>query len=100
MGHDGTLVRLLAGLGAIPLRWPAFGSEVVFEVRPSPRCLVDNCSSDVCLHQVWEADGVRFARVFHDSTVLSGMEWARLDELVGKLRALVPDRLFERCMGD
>lgn len=33
VGHDGTLVRLLAGLGAIPLRWPSFGSEVVLEVR-------------------------------------------------------------------
>ena len=33
IGHDGTLIRLLAGLGAIPLRWPSFGSEVVLEVR-------------------------------------------------------------------
>ena len=32
VGHDSTLVRLLAGLGAVPLRWPSFGSEVVFEV--------------------------------------------------------------------
>jgi len=32
VGHDSTLVRLLAVLGAIPLRWPSFGSEVVFEV--------------------------------------------------------------------
>ena len=33
VGHDGTSVRLVAGLGAVPLRWPAFGTEVVFEVR-------------------------------------------------------------------
>ena len=33
VGHDGTLVRLLAGLGVVPLRWPAFGAEVVIEVR-------------------------------------------------------------------
>jgi hypothetical protein len=33
VGHDGTLVRLLGALGAIPLRWPSFGSEVVLEVR-------------------------------------------------------------------
>lgn len=32
VGHDSTLVRLLAGIGAVPLRWPSFGSEVVFEV--------------------------------------------------------------------
>jgi hypothetical protein len=80
VGHDGTLVRLLAGLGAVPLRWPAFGAEVVFEV--------------------WEDVGVRFVRVFHEGTVLGGMEWVLLDEFVGRLRALVPDRLFERCMGD
>ncbi|KAN0129956.1 phosphoglycerate mutase [Lactarius tabidus] len=80
VGHDGSLVRLLAGLGAFPLRWPAFGAEVVFEV--------------------WEVDGVRFVRVFYDGTVLSGLEWVQLDEFVGRLRALVPDRLFEQCMGD
>jgi hypothetical protein len=28
-GYDSMLVHLLAGLGAIPLRWPSFGSEVV-----------------------------------------------------------------------
>jgi hypothetical protein len=28
-----TLVHLLAGLGAIPLRWPSFGSKVVVEVH-------------------------------------------------------------------
>jgi hypothetical protein len=49
--------------------------------------------------QVWEAFGTRFIRVFHEGTVLSGMEWERLDEFVAKLRALVPDQLFERCMG-
>ncbi|KAF8264862.1 histidine phosphatase superfamily [Lactarius quietus] len=80
VGHDGSLVRLLAGLGAVPLRWPAFGAEVVFEV--------------------WEAVGVRFVRVFHEGTVLSGLEWVRLDEFVSRLRALVQDQLFEQCMGD
>ena len=30
MMHDGSLVRLLAGLSAFPLRWPAFGAEVWF----------------------------------------------------------------------
>ena len=41
-----------------------------------------------------EAVGVRFARVFYEGTVLSRMEWVQLDEFVGRLRALVPDRLF------
>ena len=50
--------------------------------------------------QVWEAVGVRLVRVFYDETVLSRLEWVQLDEFVGKLRALVPDRLFEQCMGD
>jgi len=80
IGHDGSLVRLLAGLGAVPLRWPSFGSEVVFEI--------------------WEALGTRFVRVFHDGTVLDGMEWVQLDNFVKKLRTLVPVQLFERCMSD
>jgi hypothetical protein len=54
----------------------------------------------MCPPQVWEAVGVRFVRVFHNGTVLSGLEWVQLDEFVGRLRALVPDRLFEQCMGD
>jgi hypothetical protein len=37
VGHDGSLVRLAAGLGlgavAPGLRWPALGSEIVFEVQ-------------------------------------------------------------------
>lgn len=99
VGHDGTLVRLLAGLGAVPLRWPAFGTEVVFEVRPSVRYPMLNMYL-MRLAQVWEVVGVRFVRVFYEGTVLGGMEWVRLDQFVGVLRALVPDRLFERCMGD
>ena len=43
---------------------------------------------------------MRFVRVFCEGTVLSGLEWVQLDEFVGWLRALVPDRLFERCMSD
>ena len=40
VGHDGSMVRLLAGLCAVPLRWPAFDAEVVFEVRPPVSCLI------------------------------------------------------------
>ena len=43
---------------------------------------------------------MRFVRVFHEGTVVGGLEWVRLDEFVGSLRALVPDQLFEQCMGD
>ena len=99
VGHDGSLVRLLVGLGAFPLRWPAFGAEVVFEVRPRVSCSTFNAYL-LCPSQVWEAAGVRFVRIFHDGTVLSGLEWVQLDEFVGRLRALVPDQLFEQCMGD
>ena len=33
--------------------------------------------------------------VFYMGTVLSGMEWVQLDEFVGKLKALRPNRLFK-----
>lgn len=97
IGHDGTLIRILAGLGAIPLRWPSFGSEVVLEVRP----LCTRYCPDATCAQVWEEtfSGRRFIRVFHEGTILRGMEWVRLDEFIKMLRALVPERLFERCMG-
>ena len=56
---------------------------------------------DATCAQVWEEapGGRRFIRVFHEGTVLRGMEWVRLDEFIAMLRALVPTRLFERCMG-
>jgi len=80
VGHDGSLVRLLAGLGGVPLRWPSFGSEVVFEI--------------------WEVSNMRYVRVFHEGTLLSGMEWMGLEKFIQRLRALVPDQLFNRCMGE
>ena len=43
---------------------------------------------------------MRFMRVFYQGTVLSRLEWVQLDEFVGRLRALMPKRLFEQCMGD
>ena len=53
----------------------------------------------VCSSRVGEAVGVRFVRVFYEGAVLSGLEWVQLDEFVGRLRALVPDRLFQEYMG-
>lgn len=103
VGHDGTLVRLLAGLSAIPLRWPSFGSEVVLEVRTlcTRVVIILFYSPDATCAQVWEEalGGRRFIRAFHEGTILRGMEWVRLDEFIEMLRALVPAQLFERCMG-
>jgi hypothetical protein len=45
VAHDSSLVRIAAGLGIFPLRWPRLGSEFVIEVRP-PR-LADG-RSDSC----------------------------------------------------
>jgi hypothetical protein len=33
VAHDTSIVRLAAGLGIFPLRWPRLGSEIVIEVR-------------------------------------------------------------------
>ena len=56
---------------------------------------------DATCAQVWEEalDGRRFIRAFHEGTIIRGMEWVRLDDFIEMLRALVPARLFERCMG-
>lgn len=58
-------------------------------------------SPDATCAQVWEEalDGGRFIRVFHEGTILRGMEWVRLNEFIEMLRALVPAQLFEQCMG-
>ena len=49
--------------------------------------------------QVREAVGMRFVRVLYEDTVPSRLEWVQLDEFVSRFRALLPDRLFEQCMG-
>jgi 2-phosphoxylose phosphatase len=37
IGHDGSMIRLASGLGIQgPLRWPALGSEFVFETHDFP----------------------------------------------------------------
>ena len=36
VAHDSSIVRMAAGLGRFPLRWPGLGSEVVIEVRGGP----------------------------------------------------------------
>ena len=44
IGHDGTMIRLAAGLGlgkTNPLRWPALGSEIAIEVHMS--CAMLSC---------------------------------------------------------
>ena len=32
VAHDTSIVRLAAGLGIFPVRWPRLGSEIVIEV--------------------------------------------------------------------
>ena len=39
---------------------------------------------------------MRFVRVFYEGVVLSEMEWVQLDEFVGRLRMLAPDRFFKK----
>jgi hypothetical protein len=42
VAHDASIVRIAAGLGIVPLRWPRLGSEFVFEVRHPPILTADD----------------------------------------------------------
>lgn len=113
VGHDGSLIRLAAGLGlgaASPLRWPALGSEIVMEVRTASMQI---CTLIVlracfffhllpCLHahvvQVWKAPEQQyFVRVLHEGTPVQALRWSPLDDFIELLQAQVPDDIFERC---
>ncbi|ETW79038.1 hypothetical protein HETIRDRAFT_323470 [Heterobasidion irregulare TC 32-1] len=81
VGHDGSLIRLAAGLGlgaASPLRWPALGSEIVMEVWKTP-------------------EQQYFVRVLHEGTPVQALRWSPLDDFIELLQAQVPDDIFERC---
>ncbi|VDB88336.1 unnamed protein product [Peniophora sp. CBMAI 1063] len=82
VGHDGSMIRLAAGLGlgnVSPLRWPALGSEIIMEV--------------------WYRDGDFVVRVMHEGVPVAGMDRIPLSEFIQNLEAHVPDNLMERCLG-
>ncbi|KAF8517913.1 phosphoglycerate mutase-like protein [Hysterangium stoloniferum] len=80
VGHDGSMIRLASGLGIQgPLRWPALGSEFVFEVwRTHDRSL--------------------FVQVMHEGTPAVGLEWLSLDNFITLLESNVPENIFEKCL--
>jgi len=83
VGHDGTMIRLAAGLGLgrdRPLRWPALGSEIVMEV--------------------WRTrDGADFVRVLHEGTAVSALAWVPLSQFISLLDSQVPENIYQACMG-
>jgi 2-phosphoxylose phosphatase len=109
VGHDGSMVRLASGLGIQgPLRWPALGSEFIFEARrflllASYRLLISchvlYASSHQWNSQVWKThDKSLFVRVMHEGTPSVGLEWMSLDSFISLLQSNVPDNIFEQCM--
>ena len=45
VAHDASMVRVAAGLGIFPIRWPRLGSEFAVEVRP-PRFASDSLTHE------------------------------------------------------
>ncbi|KAI6098881.1 phosphoglycerate mutase-like protein, partial [Pisolithus croceorrhizus] len=82
IGHDGSMVRLAAGLGlgsANGLRWPAMGSEIVLEVWHAPY-------------------NVFYVRVLHEgSPAPPPLDWIPLREFIQLLEDLVPENLGASC---
>ncbi|KIN93474.1 hypothetical protein M404DRAFT_171145 [Pisolithus tinctorius Marx 270] len=82
VGHDGSMVRLAAGLGlgrANGLRWPAMGSEIVMEV--------------------WHAsDDIAYMRILREgSPAPPPLDWILLSEFIQLLEDLVPESLGVLC---
>lgn len=83
IGHDGSMVRLAAGLGlgsANGLRWPAMGSEIVMEVWHASRDML-------------------YVRVLHEGwPALPPLDWIPLGEFIQLLEDLVPENLGTLCV--
>jgi len=78
VAHDTSVVRLAAGLGIFPLRWPRLGSEIVIEV--------------------WKDEKrKKFARVLYDGEVIDSLSWVPFGDFTALLRQHSADHLFERC---
>ncbi|KAH9956432.1 histidine phosphatase superfamily [Russula dissimulans] len=78
VAHDTSIVRLAAGLGIFPLRWPRLGSEIVIEVWKDKK-------------------QKQFARVLYDGELIDSLSWVPLDDFTALLRQHSPDHLFEKC---
>jgi len=83
VGHDGTMIRLAAGLGigkTSTLRWPGLGSEIVMEV--------------------WRThDNRDFVRVMHEGKPIELLQWVPLNDFIGLLEGQVPKDLLQMCTG-
>jgi hypothetical protein len=94
VAHDTSVVRLAAGLGIFPLRWPRLGSEIVIEV--STRTLATDNRTDII--KVWnDKHRKQFVRVLYDGEVISSLSWTPLGDFISLLKKQVPDHLFEKC---
>lgn len=108
VGHDGSMVRLASGLGIQgPLRWPALGSEFVFEARKfflSVHIVYLSTAISICMfrrenEQVWKThDKSFFVRVMHEGTPAVGLEWMTLDSFIALLQSNVPQNIFNQCL--
>ncbi|KAG6372592.1 phosphoglycerate mutase-like protein [Boletus reticuloceps] len=84
VGHDGSMIRLAAGLGlghasnGGTLRWPAMGSEIVMEV--------------------WlDTSGGRFVRVLHEGTPVPSLQWVQMGEFIDLLDGVIPEDIYRAC---
>jgi hypothetical protein len=100
VGHDGSMIRLAAGLGlgkTGTLRWPAFGSEFVLEVAivspPTARH-----SLTAFLVQVWMHGKAQFVRVMHEGRPVEALKWVPLENFILLLEGNVPDQIYTSCM--
>ncbi|EIW76979.1 phosphoglycerate mutase-like protein [Coniophora puteana RWD-64-598 SS2] len=81
VAHDGSMIRLMSGLGfgkVAPLRWPELGSEIVMEV--------------------WrDASADQHVRVMFQGTPFPSLEWVPLNDFISLLDASVVQNVFETC---
>ncbi|KAH9994292.1 phosphoglycerate mutase-like protein [Russula vinacea] len=78
VAHDASMVRMAAGLGIFPIRWPRLGSEFAIEI--------------------WsDKNRSKFVRVIYDGEVIGPLSWTPLDAFISLLREQVPDHLFAKC---
>ncbi len=91
IGHDGTMVRLYKTLaldGAF--KWPALGSEIVFEVYKTTqgmyvRVLKDAKPIKTTAKDIADSQGY--------------ISWTPIEKLAAYLDARVPSDLYAKCVG-
>ncbi|CAO1615853.1 unnamed protein product [Sympodiomycopsis kandeliae] len=96
VGHDGTIVRLLKTLAQSGvIRWPALGSEVVFEIWKTHSAEKKYYARILSYGETLHSTAKQLTN--NDNISAAPVAWTPLSDVVEYLHSRIPSDLVEKC---